>query len=116
LTCPLQIKTSIEGQRKDKSQSRVPVTALIAWPTFHSEVKQQVANQMAAPAETRTPNMHRANESLLESADGSMATVATRPTKKYVHKKPRIDLTPTGLLMEGHYTSEPQENFLTHGR
>jgi hypothetical protein len=65
-------------KRKDKSQSRVPVTALIAGPTFHSEVKQQVANQMAAPAETRTPNMHRANESLLESADGSMATAATR--------------------------------------
>src|SRR5262249_49757197 len=45
---------------KDKAQSRVPVTALIAWPTFHSYVKRQVANQMAAPAETRTPNLHRA--------------------------------------------------------
>jgi len=32
----------------------------MAWPTFHSYVKLQGANQMAAPAETRTPNMHRA--------------------------------------------------------
>jgi len=30
----------------------------------------------------RTPNMHRANESLLESEDGSMATVATRQRNK----------------------------------
>jgi len=37
---------------------------------------------MAAPAEPRTPNMHRAKPSLLESADGSMATVATRREKK----------------------------------
>jgi hypothetical protein len=37
---------------------------------------------MAAPAVTRTPNMHRANESLLESADGSMATAATRREEK----------------------------------
>src|SRR2546429_4512018 len=46
-------------RRPDKSQSRVPVTALIAWPTFYSQVKRQVAKQTAAPAETRTPNMHR---------------------------------------------------------
>jgi hypothetical protein len=25
--------------------------------------------------------------------------------EKHVHKKPRIDLTPTGLLMEGHSAS-----------
>ena len=48
------------GERKDEAQSRVPVTALIAWPTFHGFVKRQVANQMAAPAEPRTPNVHRA--------------------------------------------------------
>jgi hypothetical protein len=39
------------------------VTALIAWPGFHSaRAEPQGDNQMAAPAETRTPNMHRANE------------------------------------------------------
>ena len=70
------------------------MTALIAWPTFHRSVKRQGAKQMAAPAETRTPNLHRANESLLESANGSMATVANSaeekpcPTKQ---KKNRLD-------------------------
>jgi hypothetical protein len=81
------------------------VTALIAWAAFHSGVKRKVAKQMAAPAETRTPNMHRANESLLESADGSMATVATRQEKTFASEKEHgIRLTPTGLLMEGLYT------------
>jgi hypothetical protein len=51
----------------------------MAWPRFSSiRVEPQGANQMAAPAEPRTPNLHRANESLLESANGSMATAATR--------------------------------------
>src|SRR5579864_2553163 len=48
-------------KRKDKSQSRVPVTALMAWPRFHSaRAEPQGAKQMAAPAEPRTPNVHRA--------------------------------------------------------
>jgi hypothetical protein len=48
--------------------------------------------------------MHRANQSLLESADGSMATVSTRREKKRApQKETRIDLTPTGLLMEGDF-------------
>ena len=48
-------------KRKDKAQSRVPVTALMAWPRFDSaRAEPQGAKQMAAPAETRTPNMHRA--------------------------------------------------------
>jgi len=82
------------------------VTALIAWPTFHAYVKRQVANQMAAPAELRTPNMHRAKPSLLESADGSMATAAAGEKKKRVEQnETRIHLTPTGLLMEGGYTN-----------
>ena len=49
------------GREKTKAQSRVPVTALMAWPRFHSaRAEPQGAKQMAAPAETRTPNMHRA--------------------------------------------------------
>jgi hypothetical protein len=48
----------VPGREKTKTQSRVPVTALMAWATFHSEVKRQVAKQIAAPAELRTPNMH----------------------------------------------------------
>ena len=82
------------------------MTALIAWPGFHSaRAEPQGENQMAAPAEPRTPNMHRAKQSLLESADGSMATVATRREKNHVpQSQNRIDLTPTGLLMESDYT------------
>ena len=81
------------------------MTALIAWPRFHSaRAEPQGAKQIAAPAEPRTPNVHRANESLLESANGSMATVATRQEENLVQRSQRsIDLTPTGLLMEGVY-------------
>jgi hypothetical protein len=42
-----------------------------------------------------------------------MATVATRPTKKHVHKKPRIDLTPTGLLMEAFALKTPAQGILS---
>jgi hypothetical protein len=38
-------------------------------------MEREVENQVAAPAETRTPNLHRANETLIESADGRVATV-----------------------------------------
>jgi hypothetical protein len=88
------------------------VTALIAWPRFHSpRAEPQGDKQMAAPAEPRTPNLHRAKQSLLESADGSMATVATRREENDVSRSPnRINLTPTGLLMEGDFTA------LIHGQ
>jgi hypothetical protein len=62
----------------------------------------EVENQVAAPAETRTPNVHRAKRSLLESASGSMASAATRREKSFGQQKnTRTYLTPTGLLMEG---------------
>jgi hypothetical protein len=48
-------------------------------------------------------------KSLLESADGSMATVATRREKKLVQRKNNgTYLTPTGLLMEGDFTNLAQ--------
>jgi hypothetical protein len=46
--------------KRQKPQRRVPVTASMARATFHLEVKRQVAKQIAAPAELRTPNMYRA--------------------------------------------------------
>jgi hypothetical protein len=36
----------------------------MAWPNFHREMEEEVENQVAAPAETRTPNLHRAQQSL----------------------------------------------------
>ena len=61
------------------------MTALIAWPSFHLRDGTEVDKQVAAPAETRTPNLHRANQSRsLKSADGRVATVATRRERNSV--------------------------------
>jgi hypothetical protein len=38
----------------------------MAWPNFHREMETEVDNQVAAPTETRTPNLHRANKPLTE--------------------------------------------------
>jgi len=38
----------------------------MAWPNFHREMETEVDNQVAAPAATRTPNLHRAKQSLIE--------------------------------------------------
>jgi anti-sigma-K factor RskA len=46
-------------------------------------METEVENQVAAPAETRTPNWHRANKNRsLKSADGRVATVAIRRERK----------------------------------
>src|SRR5690349_23291892 len=51
------------------------------------------------------PTCTERNDSLLESADGSMATAANgREEKRVEQHETRIPLTPTGLLMEGHFT------------
>src|SRR5438270_13012801 len=82
----------------------------MAWPAFHSgRAEPQGANQMAAPAVTRTPNMHRAKTN--RSSRVRMEAWRQWPlggTKSFVRcSQPRIDLTPTGLLMEGHFTFGP---------
>ncbi len=59
-SCSSRVKTKSKSSRKRQKPSRVPVTALIAWPSFRSCDGIEVANQMAAPAEPRTPNVHRA--------------------------------------------------------
>jgi hypothetical protein len=71
----------------------------------------EVDKQMAAPAETRTPNLHRANQSAHRRVrmegwrqwrPGGEETVW--PTNSKTNP-----LTPTGLLMEGEYTHCPPE-------
>ena len=42
------------------------MTASMAWPNFHREMEAEVENQVAAPAATRTPNLHRAKQWLTE--------------------------------------------------
>ena len=62
----------------------------------------KVDYQVAAPAETRTPNMHGAKIAQKYSADGRMATEAARLELKEPQEGIRkTDLTHTGLLMEG---------------
>jgi hypothetical protein len=62
----------------------------------------EVAYQVAASAETRTPNLHRAKIAQQKSADGRMATEAAwlkgRDSQEGNRK---TSLTLTGLLMEG---------------
>ena len=36
------------------------MTASNAWPSFYLRMEKQVDNQVAAPAETRMPSLHRA--------------------------------------------------------
>src|SRR5580693_3517609 len=36
----------------------------MAWPNFHREMEGEVDKQAVAPAATRTPNLHRAQQSL----------------------------------------------------
>ncbi len=85
------------------------MTASMAWPNFHREMEREVENQVAAPTETRTPNLHRANK----IAHSRVRMEGWRQwrlgwAKQNDSPKPRrIDLTPTGLLMEGRYTQNP---------
>ena len=62
------------------------MTALMAWPTSILNIGRQVAKQVAAPAETRTPNLHRAR--IAHQECGWKVATGRRKT-----------------LMEGHYTS-----------
>ena len=82
------------------------MTALIAWPRFHSaRAEPQGAKQMAAPAETRTPNMHRAKQIAPRECGwkhGDSGHSAGEETL-FNKKTEQSDLTPTGLLMEGDY-------------
>ena len=81
------------------------MTALMAWPRFHSaRAEPQGAKQMAAPAEPRTPNMHRAKPIAPRECGWKHGDSGHSAGEKTMFNEAttRIDLTPTGLLMEGH--------------
>ena len=86
------------------------MTASNAWPNFYFQNGRKVDNQVAAPAETRTPNLHRAKQNRSsKSADGRVATGPARLRR--MNEKQNLcrnNLTPTGLLMEGVYTQNPR--------
>ena len=58
---------------------------------------------MAAPAETRTPNWHRARIALSKSVDGRVVTEAAWLNGKMEETTEKAEklLTGTGLLMDG---------------
>src|SRR6266478_1892045 len=64
-------------------------------PASVEEMGAKVDNQVAAPAETGTPNLHRAKIAQQQSADGRMATEAARRELKGLtgrrKKKNRLD-------------------------
>ena len=65
-------------------------------------VEAEVDSQVAAPAETRTPNWHRAKKSLNKECgwkDGDRGGLA-QESKTHLGKNKTV-LTRTGLLMEG---------------
>ena len=66
--------------------------------------------QYARPGWNENTQLERSERShSLTSADGRVVTWATRRRKKLVQgKNVGTLLTPTGLLMEGHYTQNPR--------
>jgi hypothetical protein len=70
-----------KGKKRDGIQTaeldrRDQVTATKSWPNFPSSEGSEVDYQVAAPTESSTPNLHRANHRSTKSADGRVATEA----------------------------------------
>ncbi len=70
-------------KEKTKAQSRVPVTASIAWPRFYRlRWKGRSIIRWQHRLKRERPTCTERTKSLIESADGRVATVATRREKK----------------------------------
>src|ERR1700674_4528455 len=88
--------------RRAELNRRVQVTATKSWgPTPTETVGTEVDYQVAAPAELRTPNLHRANNRSTKSADGRMAAEADEFHRRPLDGNHKTCLTRIGLLMEG---------------
>ena len=72
-------------------------------------MEREVDNQVAAPAETRTPNLHRAKTSLIKECGWKGGDSGNSAGEKHLvqRKNERTHLTPTGLLMEGDHNNNP---------
>jgi hypothetical protein len=83
---------------------RVQVTATKSWgPTPAGEVGREVDSQVAAPTETRTPNLHRANiaHQRVRMEGWRQGRLGSREDHSTTKGNYKTDLTLTGLLMEG---------------
>jgi len=71
-------------------------------------MEREVDNQVAAPAETRTLNWHRAKPKIAQRECGWKGGDSGDLAEKNLvqQKTNRTHLTPTGLLMEGVYTHD----------
>ena len=74
------------------------------------EMEREVDKQVAVLAATRIPNWHRAKKAITKSADARVATVRNSARGKTLSNEKQNEsyLTPTGLLMEGDFTQNPQ--------
>jgi hypothetical protein len=82
---------------------RVQVTATKSWgPTPTEQVGTEV-DQVAAPAETRTPNLHRANiaHQRVRMEGWRQRRLGSQEDHSTTKGNYKTDLTLTGLLMEG---------------
>src|SRR6202051_1610911 len=100
MRCGQWLRVSIRTAELDR---RIQVTATKSWgPTLTERVGREVDYQVAAPTETRTPTLHRANIAHKECGwkDGDRGGLAEWELilRK---KKVKVCLTSTGLLMEG---------------
>jgi hypothetical protein len=80
------------------------VTATKSWgPTPAGEVGREVDSQVAAPTETRTPNLHRANiaHQRVRMEGWRQGRLGSREDHSTTKGNYKTDLTLTGLLMEG---------------
>jgi hypothetical protein len=82
-------------------------------PTPIAEIGAEVDNQVAAPAETSTPNLHGAKIAQKECGwkDGYCGGAAQKPTESEERK---TVLTHTGLLMEGVSAWPMMGNWFAH--
>src|SRR5712692_9039819 len=78
-------------------------------------MESKVDNQVAAPAETRTPNLHRAKIAHRRVRMEGWRQWQLGGREKLVQRKnKRTLLTPTGLLMEGDYAQNPRPRVLSN--
>ncbi len=108
--------SSVKQNRSAKGKTKSPKAEfrlLRLWPgpTFILEMERKVDNQLAAPAETRTPNLHRARSAHEECGwKGGDSGSSVGRENLVQRKNNRTHLTPTGLLMEGHYAQNARSH------
>ena len=77
------------------------MTAPKSWPNSRREMGAEVDYQVAAPAEMRTPNLHRAKIAQQRVRMEGWRQRRLGSNERPLARKNKTDLTLTGLLMEG---------------